>query len=58
MILKCWEVHFSVHLNTSFQHQQPAFYEIPDPPEDADNLSHLSVDEIEQASEKKYLQNI
>ena len=43
---------FSVHLNTSFQHQRSAIYEIPDPPEDADNLSPISKDEIEQAKEK------
>ena len=49
-ILKCWEEHFSIHLNTSFQHQQSVIYEILDPTEDADNLSPISEDEIEQAT--------
>ena len=37
-VLKSWEEHFSAHLNTSFPHQPSAIDEIPDAPEDADNI--------------------
>ena len=45
------EKHFSAHLNTAFHHQSPppAIDEIPGPPEEADDLPSISLEEIEQA---------
>ena len=51
-VLKCWEEHFSAHLNTAFPHQPPAIDEIPGPPEEADDLPPISLEEIEQAVNK------
>ena len=51
-VLKCWEEHFSAHLNTAFSHQPTAKDEIPSPSEEADDLTPISLEEIEQAVNK------
>jgi len=51
-VLKCWEEHFNTHLNTSFPHQPTAINEIPEAPEDAENLPPISEEEIERAVRK------
>ncbi len=51
-VLKCWEEHFSAHLNTAFPHQPTATNEISDAPDDADDLPPISREEIEQAVKK------
>ena len=54
-VLMCWKEHFSAHLNTSFLHQTSAIDEIPDAPEDADNMPPITKDEIKQAIRKMKL---
>ena len=48
-VLKCWQEHFSSHLNTAFPHEQFAIDEIPEAPPDADSLPPISTAEIESA---------
>ena len=48
-VLKCWEVHFSVHLNTQFPRDENALLTIPDP-QHTDNPSEpFTIEEVETA---------
>ena len=51
-VLKCWEEHFSAHLNTAFPHQPPAIDEIPGPKRKQMTFLPISVEEIELAVKK------
>ncbi|XP_030855774.1 uncharacterized protein LOC115929847 [Strongylocentrotus purpuratus] len=46
-VLKCWEVHFSVHLNTQFPRDENALLTIPEP-QPTDNPSEpFTIEEVE-----------
>ena len=51
-VLKCWEEHFKSHLNTAFPHNPEAIQDIPEAPQNADELPEIDKSEIIKAVRK------
>ena len=48
-VLQCWEEHFKIHLNSTFQHDPAAINDIPDPPNNFSEEPPITRDEIREA---------